>query len=72
MKQYSKAEDYYLQALAIYKQILQGADSVRMAKPLNNLAAHYTHMKHYDKAEKYYQRGLSRYRKFHNAFIVWI
>ena len=50
MKQYNKAEGFYLQALSIYRQFSQAAYSVDKAKTLYNLANNYSDMKKYYKA----------------------
>jgi len=41
MKQYSKAEQSYTEALSIYREISQGADSVDTANTLYNLGNNY-------------------------------
>ena len=63
MEQYNKAEDYYLHALSVYRQISQGADSEDIADTLNTLAINYQHMEQYNKAEDYYLQALTVYRQ---------
>ena len=63
MEQYDKADDYFLQALTVYRQISQGADNVDIANTLFNLAINYRRMEQYNKAEDYYLKVLAMYRQ---------
>ena len=61
MEQYNKAEDYFLQALTVYRQISQGADSVDIADTLYNLGYNYAANEQYKKAEEYYLQAQTVY-----------
>ena len=63
MKQYNKAEDYYLQALTVYRQISQGADSVKIANTLNNLGYNYAAAGDNIKSREVWRQALDIYMR---------
>ena len=64
MEQYSDADQCYTEALAIYRKLSPGGDSVDIAKTLNNQGVNYNHMKQYSNADQCYTEALDIYRKF--------
>ena len=61
MKQYDKVVEYYVQALAVYREIAQGADTEDIANTLYNLGVSYWYAKKYSKAEESYQEVIAIY-----------
>jgi len=59
---YAKAEEYYLQALAIQKKVL-GEEHADYARSLNNLGILYSDLGDYAKAEEYYLKSLAIRKK---------
>jgi tetratricopeptide (TPR) repeat protein len=55
---YTQAESLYLRVLSLYEDQV-GADHLRMATSLNNLAIFYQRQREYGEAESLYRRALA-------------
>ena len=61
MKQYNKAEDYYLQALSVHRQISQEADSEDIANTLGALGLNYSIAGDEIKAKEWMKKSLDMF-----------
>ena len=61
MGQYSDAEVYYKEALAMYRELSQSGVSEAIACVLNNLGSNYKAMGQNSDAEEYYKQALAMY-----------
>ena len=61
MGQYTDAENYYRQALAMYRELSQSGVSEAIACVLNNLGSNYKAMGQNSDAEEYYKQALAMY-----------